>query len=54
MKRFINWMFGKKELTVEIHLEDTFTPEKVEGLVKFADKMRKEHSCNCTLVLKHY
>lgn len=49
MKRFINWLLGKKELTIEVHFNGNFRDVDIKSKVKLWDKIRKEHSCNCTL-----
>ena len=49
MNRFINWLLGRKELTVVMLERKNYTNEEMAMIIKFADKMRKEHSCNCTL-----
>ena len=49
MNRFINWLLGRKELTVVMLERKNYTNEEMAMIIKFADKMRKEYSCNCTL-----
>lgn len=52
MKNFIKRLFGMDRVDVHINIQVSNTDielEQITTCIKWAEKMQKEHSCNCTL-----
>lgn len=50
--KFINWLLGREELTVEVHIHGTYSDEDIKRWVRLWDEIRTERSCKCTLFFK--